>query len=239
MISAVVIATLVAAILSRRQVRLSVLLAAGIPAQAVLGGFTVLTKLNPWLVASHFLLSIAVISVAFVLWWRVRPVAGPAAVGSPTLQRAAWAMLALVAAVLAVGTVVSGSGAHSGAKDAAHRIHLAPSSISQVHADLVMLLIGLSAGFVLLARLAGGAEPVRRAARWLLGIELAQGAIGYLQYFTHVPAILVGIHMFGACLVWLAALMVLARLGLPRPQPLAAPAAAEVARAGTRPTPVA
>ena len=217
----IVLATLVAALLRHSERGLAVLLAASIPAQAVLGGITVLTKLNPWTVAAHFLLSICIIAVAFLLWWRVRaPVVGRAdrrsaagvgqrsAFAGRALAGTGWLLLGLTGAVLVVGTVVTGSGPHAGDKGATHRIHLAPSSVTQLHADLVMLLIGVTAGLVLLA----GAGPVRRAAGWLLGIELAQGGIGYLQYFTHVPPLLVGLHMLGACLVWLAALTVLGTL---------------------------
>jgi cytochrome c oxidase assembly protein subunit 15 len=212
LVSLVVLATLVAAVLGRRQVRLAVLLAASIPAQAVLGGITVLTKLNPWFVAAHFLLSIAIIAVAFLLWWRVRSAPVPAVAG-PALRAAGWLLLAVTALVLAVGTVVTGSGPHAGDKGATHRIQLSPSSVAQLHADLVMLLIGLTVGFVLLARAAGADAGTRRAGHRLLGVELGQGLIGFVQYFTHVPALLVGVHMLGACLVWLAALDVLARLG--------------------------
>jgi len=205
----VVLATLAAALLARRERGLAVLLAASIPAQAVLGGITVLTKLNPWTVAAHFLLSMAIIAVAFVLWWRLRSAvaAVPAARPGRGLVPAGWLLVGLTGAVLAVGTVVTGSGPHAGDKGATHRIHLAPGSVSQLHADLVMLLIGVTVGFVLLA---GG--RLRRVAGWLLGIELAQGVVGYVQYFSHVPAPLVGVHMLGACLVWLAALAVLASL---------------------------
>lgn len=217
LVSLVVLATLVAAILGRRQIGLAVLLAASIPAQAVLGGITVLTKLNPWFVAAHFLLSIAIIAVAFVLWWRVRAVPAPAlAESTGSLRLAGWSMLAVTAAVLAVGTVVTGSGPHAGdssASGAVHRIHFSPASVAQLHADLVMLLIGVTAGFVLLARAAGADPGTQRAGHRLLAVELGQGLIGFVQYFTHVPALLVGIHMLGACLVWLAALVVVARLG--------------------------
>lgn len=212
-LSFVVLATFVAAILCRRQVKLAILLAASIPAQAVLGGITVLTKLNPWSVAAHFLLSIVIIAIAFVLWWRVR--AAPSDPQSaPALRVAAWLLLAVTAAVLAVGTVVTGTGPHAGDKGATHRIDLTPSSVSQLHADLVMLLIGITVGFVLLAHTAGASRQVRQAGYWLLAIELGQGLIGFVQYFTGVPAILVGFHMFGACLVWLAMLALLARLGV-------------------------
>jgi cytochrome c oxidase assembly protein subunit 15 len=205
---AVVLATLAAALLRRQERGLALLLAASIPAQAVLGGITVLTKLNPWTVAAHFLLSIGIIAVAFLLWWRVR---GPAPRTVPArsgILGTGWLLVGITAAVLAAGTVVTGSGPHAGDKGATHRIHIAPSSVAQLHADLVMLLIGVTVGLVLLA----GGGPVRRAGWWLLGIELAQGGIGYLQYFTHLPAVLVGVHMLGACLVWLAALTVLGTL---------------------------
>jgi heme a synthase len=216
-LSAVVLATLVVAVLARRQVRLAVLLAASIPAQAVLGGITVLTHLNPWLVAAHFLLSMLIIAVAFVLWWRLadspRPLAagGRRGIASSGLRTAAWAIVALTAAVLAVGTVVTGSGPHAGDKGATHRIGFDPAAVSQLHADLVMLLIGLSLAFALLAPLTGAGYRLRRAGWLLVAVELAQGLIGFVQYFTHVPAVLVGFHMLGACLVWLAALTVLAR----------------------------
>lgn len=211
-VSVVVLAVLALAIARRRQVKLAVLLVLTVPAQAVLGGISVLTKLNPWVVASHFLMSMLIIAVAFVLWWRARFQAAVAPAGMP-LRAACWSVQGLTAAVLVVGTIVTGSGPHAGDKGATHRIHLAPSSVAQLHADLVMLLIGITVGFVLLARLAGGSAELQRAGYWLLGIELGQGMIGFVQYFMHVPALLVGLHMFGACLVWLAALTLLGRLG--------------------------
>jgi cytochrome c oxidase assembly protein subunit 15 len=207
---AVVVATLVVAILDRREIRLSVLLAASIPAQALLGGLTVLTHLNPWLVAAHFLLSMAIISVAFTLWWRVSGHTGPAS--SRAIRQGAVLLTGITALVLAIGTVVTGSGPHAGDADASGKVHrtgLPVGSVSQLHADVVMLLIGVTIGFVLLAQVAGAHRQLLRAARVLLAVELAQGLIGFVQYFTHIPALLVGVHMFGACLVWLAALRVL------------------------------
>jgi cytochrome c oxidase assembly protein subunit 15 len=212
-ISVIVLVILVLAILSRRQVKLAVLLVITVPAQAVLGGLSVLTKLNPWVVASHFLLSIVILSIAFLVWWRLREQPRPVPVAS-ALPIAAWALLAVTAAVLLVGTVVTGSGPHAGAPDAAHRMHFAPSSVAQLHADLVMLLIGLTVGFAVLARAAGAVRRVQRAAWALLAVELAQGLIGFVQYFTHIPALLVAVHMLGACLVWLAALGLLAELAV-------------------------
>jgi cytochrome c oxidase assembly protein subunit 15 len=208
---AVVLATLVVAVLDRQQIRLAGLLAASIPAQALLGGLTVLTHLNPWLVACHFLLSMAIIAVAYALWWRVS--GHRAAPVRPGLRQAACAVTMLTAAVLILGTVVTGSGPHAGDKDTSGKVHrtgLDVGSMSQLHADVVMLLVGVTVGFVLLARGAGASKDLQAAAVALLGIELAQGLIGFVQYFTHIPAILVGFHMLGACLVWLAALRVFA-----------------------------
>jgi cytochrome c oxidase assembly protein subunit 15 len=208
----IVFATLVSAILARRERRLAALLAASIPAQAVLGGVTVLTHLNPWAVASHFLLSMGIIAVAFVLWWSLRdsqPLAGSqaAAKAEPVaLWHSSQVLLAITALVLAIGTVVTGSGPHAGSTKHSGRIHLSPRSVTQLHADSVMLLIGLTIGVVVLAAAAGASPAAQRAARVLLIVELAQGLIGFVQYFTGVPAVLVGFHMFGACLVWLAAL---------------------------------
>lgn len=208
-VAAVLVATFVAAWRQRTNRGLAALALAGIPAQAVLGGIVVLTHLNPWLVAAHFLLSAVVIALTTLLWWRVtehRPIAVPHA----ALLLARLTVLA-AGGVLALGTVVTGSGPHAGDLDhgTLHRIHVSPAGISQAHADAVMVLIGLTVGLVLLAFALRAPLQVRRAVIVLLGIELAQGVIGYTQYFLDVPPLLVALHMFGACLVWLAALHVL------------------------------
>lgn len=200
--------TFVVAWRQRRNAGLAFLALLGVPAQAVLGGIVVLTDLNPWLVALHFLLSAAIIAVTYLFWWRVSERAPEPAAG-PT--RTLTALLAAVAAlVLVAGTVVTGAGPHAG--DLKHgtvkRIHLSISGLAQLHADLVMVLIGLTIGVIVLGY-ATAAPRIRRAGLVLLGVELAQGVIGYTQYFLHVPPLLVGLHMLGACLVWLAALQVL------------------------------
>jgi heme a synthase len=204
----VAVATWLVAMALRRERRLATLAALGIPAQAVLGGLTVLTHLNPWLVAGHFLLSMAIIAVAFLLWWRVGSDAAP--YGVPAA--AGWAIRAVVAVTavtLVIGTIVTGSGPHAGDKDASGKVHrtgLDVSSLSQLHADAVMVLVGLTVGVLALLYALRAAPAVRTAAAVLLGVELAQGVIGYTQYFLDVPPLLVAVHMLGACLVWLAAL---------------------------------
>jgi cytochrome c oxidase assembly protein subunit 15 len=206
---AVASVTLICAWLAHREVRLAAIAFAVIPAQAVIGGISVLTHLNPWVVAVHLLTSMANIAVTVLLWWRladadadaprVRPLGRPAAALARLVTLAA-------AAVLAAGTVVTGSGPHSGAKQASQRIAIKPASITQLHADLVMVLIGLSVGLLVVLYAVHAERSQLRAAQWLIGIELLQGVVGYTQYFTHLPALLVGVHVFGACLVWIAAL---------------------------------
>lgn len=223
-VAAVLLLTLVAAWRQRRERGLAILALAGIPMQAVLGGIVVLTDLNPWLVAAHFLLSAAIIAVTFLFWWRVseqHTIAVP--VGALALARVAAATAALV---LAIGTVVTGSGPHAGDlhQGRLHRIHLAVSGVSQLHADAVMVLVGTTIGLVALSYATPAAAALRRPAWLLLAIELGQGVIGYTQYFLDVPRGLVAVHMLGACLVWLAALNVLFRV---QPRSVLAAAAQE------------
>jgi cytochrome c oxidase assembly protein subunit 15 len=192
----------------------SVLVLAQIPAQAVLGGITVLTKLNPWVVGLHFLASMAVIAAAYQLW--VRTGGAPTGADLPrpltTLTRLT---VVVAAAVLAVGTVVTGSGPHAGDAEA-RRTGLDPQEVSQLHADLVFLLLGLSVALWYALRTVGAPASARRAAAWLIAVELGQGVIGFVQYFTHLPVLAVGLHMVGAAVVWVAVLAVLEAI---RPAP--------------------
>ena len=207
----VALATLIAVLRHGRRslVPLGVAAFLGIPAQAVLGGVTVLTGLNPWTVAAHFLLSMAIIAVTVALAWRAARPDGPA---RPVLGRElTWlvrAVVAVVALVLALGTVVTGSGPHAG-DEAAARTGFDPETVSQLHADAVMLLVGLTVAAVLWLRAAGAPAEVRRAGAVLLGVELAQGLVGFVQFFTGLPVLLVGAHLIGACLVWIAAVRLL------------------------------
>ena len=201
-LTVVAIATLVAVFLSvRRDLRRwAVLSFLGIPAQALLGGITVLTKLNPWLVAAHFLLSSTLVAVATVLWLRSRePGVGQLLVRRPFAALAA-GTAAVTGAVLVIGTVVTGSGPHSG-DPGVGRTGLDPELISQLHADAVFLLVGLTVALMVGLHATDAPGRVRRAVRDLLVVELAQGVIGYVQYFTHLPSLLVLLHMAGAVLI--------------------------------------
>jgi cytochrome c oxidase assembly protein subunit 15 len=216
-LAAVVIATVVVAWWIRRGDRtvrwLSVAVALTIPLQAVVGGITVLTHLNPWIVASHFLVSMAIVALCTVLVRRVRR--PDLAVGEHvrSVRLAGWLPAWSAALVLAAGTVVTGSGPHAGDAGAA-RNGLAPAAVSQLHADLVFLLLGLTVGAILVGH-AASRPALRRAATVLLGVELIQAVIGFVQYFTGLPIGLVDLHLLGAALLTAAAtdLVLTARRG--------------------------
>ncbi|MFT4008586.1 MAG: COX15/CtaA family protein [Nocardioidaceae bacterium] len=179
---------------------LSLVLALGVPAQAVIGGISVLTDLNPWVVALHLLVSMAMIGVAVLLLRRIDEGDGPVRwqVSDPVrlLVRVTFAAGWIV---LYLGTVVTGSGPHAGDEDAP-RNGLDPQSMSQLHTDVVMLLAGLTIAAVLVLRAVDAPALAQRAALTLLGVEVGQGAVGFLQYFTQLPIGLVTLHLLGAAL---------------------------------------
>ena len=211
-LTAVVLALLVA-VWRQRPVRpgmrrLAVLGFLGIPAQAVLGGITVLTGLNPWTVMGHFLLSMVLIGLGVLLHRRASEGdLPPRLVVAPALRRLTQGLLAVTAATLVLGTVVTGSGPHSG-DPAAGRTGFDPAMVSQLHADAVMLLVGLTVALYVALRAIGADPGLVRATAVLLVVELAQGLVGYVQYFTGLPVVLVGVHLAGACVVLVAAVRV-------------------------------
>jgi cytochrome c oxidase assembly protein subunit 15 len=203
LLAAVAIATFVAAWKYGRRsvVRLAFVLGLGVPAQAMVGGITVLTDLNPWIVAFHLLVSMAMIQVAVILLRRLREGDGPAVPTAPA--GVVWLVRATFVAgwaVLYLGTVVTGSGPHAGDLDAP-RNGLDPAAWSQLHTDAVFLLLGLTIGSLFALRAVGAPARAVRAAQVLLGLELAQGVVGFIQYFTGLPVVLVGLHLLGSALV--------------------------------------
>jgi heme a synthase len=196
----IAVGTFVAALRSGRRdlARLSVGLGLGIPAQALIGGVVVLTDLNPWLVSLHLICSLVIIALAVLFIRRVdRPHPEPTHDAHTLL---AWTTYAAGWVVLYVGTVVTGSGPHAGDVDA-RRNGLDPLQLSQLHADFVFLLLGLSVALAIVLRGRPGARSAYLAAVGVLVIELAQGLIGFVQYFTDLPELLVGLHMLGAALL--------------------------------------
>jgi heme a synthase len=187
--------------------------------QAVLGGLTVLFHLHPALVAGHFLLSMALLLDAVVLDVRARREPVPHRAPRPEMRLLSWALTAVAATVLVIGTVVTGSGPHSGDSQDLRRFGFDVRSISQLHADAAMLLTGLVLATLFAVRLAKAPRAARRNADVLLGVVVAQVALGFTQYFLDVPAGLVGLHIAGATLVWIFALRLQLLLGLPAPDP--------------------
>ena len=170
----------------------------GIPAQAVLGGFTVLTKLNPWLVGAHFVLSGIMIALASLLLSRTYNLGGER---QPSKLRAIAALTLVVGwiAVL-VGVLVTGAGPHSGDAESV-RNGLDLETWQHYHSYPAYLTLALAvAGLIAVLRRDGGLGSSRQAlVSWLLFISLAiQAVIGVIQSRLGVPPLLVGLHLLGA-----------------------------------------
>jgi cytochrome c oxidase assembly protein subunit 15 len=181
-------------------------LVAGVAAQVVLGGVTVLVDLHPLVVAAHFLLSMILLWNVVALWVRAGSGPGPArARVAPSLVDHGRALVALAGAVLVTGTVVTGTGPHGG-DSRAERLSLDLQTVARVHTGTVWL---LTLTTVVLALRLGRAHPGRfRRARWLVAALVAQGAVGYAQYSLGVPAGLVQVHVLGSIVVFCLALLV-------------------------------
>lgn len=178
-------------------------------ANAVLGGITVMTGLNPYSVAGHFLLATSLIAVTTVSWQRTaegdtapRPrVPGP-------VRKLSWALLATTLVLIAAGTVVTGSGPHAGDSSEIRRMPFDWAATAHVHAIAAWLVCALAVAMWLVLRVVDAPADTRARARDLLIVLLAQGAVGYVQFFTQLPELLVAAHMLGSCLVWIAVLRV-------------------------------
>jgi cytochrome c oxidase assembly protein subunit 15 len=172
----------------------------GIFGQGILGGITVLTDLNPIPVAGHLLLSIILIAGATSLYSRrYSPAVFVKAV--PLTHKISLAHIAISFLVIVLGTIVTGSGPHAG-DEQAQRFGFDIRTVAWIHADAVIFLLGLTLAFYVAL---GTSVQTKRAIKIFTVIALAQGAIGYIQYFTGIPEILVAAHLLGATLVWIAA----------------------------------
>jgi cytochrome c oxidase assembly protein subunit 15 len=175
----------------------------GTVAQAVLGGVTVLTGLNPLTVSAHLLLSLVLVALLTTLVGRAgepgdRPRIG---VVRPEIRVGIVGLAGVLAAVLVVGTLVTASGPHAG--DArTPRLGLDPQTVSWLHADLVLLAIGLLVGLQVALRATSAPDRVRHAAVLTLLLVVGQGAVGYVQYFTGLPWVIVAVHVLGSVVVW-------------------------------------
>jgi cytochrome c oxidase assembly protein subunit 15 len=221
-LAALAIATVVAMVIQRRRwravglpTRTPLLLLAIIPllgtlVQAVLGGITVLTGLHPATVSAHFLVSMALIAACVALVAR----SGDQGDGPPVLtvpriiQTLSFALVAVTALVVFLGVMVTGTGPHSGDAGVDSRFGFDFRVISWLHADTVLLFMGLLIGLIVALAVVGRPQPGFRRSIALLVIATIQGAVGYTQYFTGLPEVLVIIHVIGAVLVWNIALFI-------------------------------
>jgi len=181
--------------------RISVLPLGGVMLQAVLGGITVLTGLSPALVAAHFLASMVLVSLSAYLLYRVGEGDDPpVTLVRNEIRLVAWVVASLGALILVLGTMVTGSGPHSG--DASTpRFGFDPRTISWVHADAVMFFVGLVVAVLLAVQLTATDPRPRRVWHAVFGIAVLQGLVGYAQYLTGLPEVLVMVHMLGASLM--------------------------------------
>jgi len=172
----------------------------GILGQGVLGGITVLTKLNPLAVASHFILSIFLIAGAASMVERGRT---PLVSIRPTemkLRALVTAQVAITFVVIVLGTLVTGSGPHAGDWQAP-RLDIDSRAISWLHADAVIALFGVTLALFVLSDV----SPItKKRIKYFFGATLIQGLLGYIQYVLGLPGLLVVAHLIGSTLVWIA-----------------------------------
>lgn len=194
----------------RDLVWLSVLLVVGVLANAVLGGISVLVDLHPIAVQGHLLLSMGLIVTGAVLVRRSGEPDGverERVVTLPT-QRMTALLLGLTWVAVVTGTLVTGAGPHAGDEDA-RRLDLTISAVARVHAVSVLTALAIA---ILIAWRIRRYRRDRQAltnvlSTWIF-VAALQAAVGYIQYFNDVPALLVGIHVAGATLVMLVSTQV-------------------------------
>jgi len=204
----VTVATFIAALL--REVRrsdlliLSGMLIGGVFADAILGAFVVYSKLNPWLVSLHMVLSLSMVVVGAVLYHRSKYVYGPGArsdVRDPHFRLIARLLWIPFVVLIVTGTMTTGSGPHAGSSQGqlvARRLPFSLSSAAWVHSLAAVLFIGLVTGLVFAIWKSAAPTPLKLGVRRLVIISLVQAAIGATQYLTHLPAWLVELHVAGA-----------------------------------------
>ncbi|MBB5908793.1 COX15/CtaA family protein [Actinoalloteichus hymeniacidonis] len=188
-----------------RLARLTIVTLGGTLLQGLIGGITVLMDLRWWTVAVHLLVSMSLVWTAMLALRasgegdrEPRPL-----VPAPIRQLVATAN-GVLGALLVAGTLVTAAGPHAG--DAATpRLNLPIDVLAQLHAELLFLFLGLLIALSFAFRAVSAPPRVWRGYWWLLGVVVAQGAIGMVQYWTGVPEVLVTLHVLGAALVVVAA----------------------------------
>ena len=188
----------------RDLVFLSGLLILGVVADGLLGAFVVYSKLNPWLVSLHMLLSLSMVVVGAVLYHRSKYLYGPGAradVRDPHFRLIARLLWIPFGALLIAGTITTGSGPHAGSSQGqlrAKRLPFALSDATWVHSVAAVLFIGLVTGLLFAVWRSGVPEALKLGIRRLVIISLVQAGIGLTQFLTHLPPLLVELHVAGA-----------------------------------------
>lgn len=179
-------------------------LVAGVIAESVLGGITVLEKLDPPFVMAHFVLAILVLWNAIVLYKHsISPEGKPQALVGKEIVWLSRLMFLNLGAIIVVGTAVAGTGPYSGSPIAA-RLPLNLRQVTYLHADLALIFLAMALANLFLLHQARASAAIQFRARTLMWIGAVQGVIGYTQYFMGLPAFLIGIHIAGATAVWIA-----------------------------------
>lgn len=198
--------------------RTALLPVVGVAVQAAIGGATVLAKLHPAVVGLHMLVSLLLVAASTVLVAR-RPGAAPRALVGQTAGRVAEATVMVGLVLMVAGIVTTGAGPHGGDAEYAYRYAVDPVLVARLHAGTAWVFVGLVATCVWAMRRDGAvARPGIRPWYALLGVTLAQGLIGYVQYFTGLPELIVGAHLLGTGV--LAAALTWARSGIRPPAAL-------------------
>jgi cytochrome c oxidase assembly protein subunit 15 len=188
----------------RDLVFLSGLLILGVVADGLLGAFVVYSKLNPWLVSLHMLLSLSMVVIGAVLYHRSKYVYGPGAradVRDPHFRLIARLLWIPFGALLIAGTITTGSGPHAGSSQGqlrAKRLPFALSDATWVHSVAAVLFIGLVTGLLFAVWRSDVPEALKLGIRRLVIISLVQAGIGLTQFLTHLPPLLVELHVAGA-----------------------------------------
>jgi cytochrome c oxidase assembly protein subunit 15 len=209
---------------------LSLGLVAGVIAQAVVGGLTVIFELRPEFVMTHFLLSLVLLTNAIVLYRRAGDPHTKAELAvDPRIRTLARVMVAMTCVVVVTGTVVTSTGPHGGDEEA-KRFELDISNVARIHGVSVLIFLALTLVILGLLRRTHASEGVQTRLGAVLLVACIQAAIGYIQYFNDIPALLVGLHVAGATALWSAVIWFY--LGL-FTRPAEVPAAAPVAAAGS------
>ena len=195
---------------------LSVGLVLGVVGQIVLGALVVVFDLSPRLVIAHFVVSMLLVADGVILHHRAGLPDGARlvpAVAAP-VARMGWVLLVMCAVAIGAGTVVTGAGPHGGDTDV-RRLGFAVTDVARIHGIAVMLFLGAVLFTLRLVNRTGSSPSVRHDATVLLAVLCAQATVGYVQYFSGVPVVLVAVHIVGAVSVWAATLHFVLELRVP------------------------